>query len=426
MGEGNDDDEGSREMALPGAQHCLVLLDCRREMFPEFLPDPEYPDEKCSPMDVALAACEKLIRQKVRTSTVFMTGKRDGFGVVLYNTRSRAPRKSSDGDDDVDLHTKTTKAPKSPTSDNGDGDGDDDKEQDGDDDDDESVGYARRTVPTTVHELLPLAPPGKQAVLSIKSAHMKDPFTEERELDIEKEYGHPAAEKDGEHPGTHPLDDAFYQVMQIFGNAKCVKKPKAGEPSDMKNVWIFTNDDDPTAGRSEVLEVLKTKASDFRDLDIEITVWPLPTAATAAAAAAAATVTASAATDAAADTTKGEPTFAYEKFYDEIGASTPARGMTVESMQDLLEELTAHFKKTRRAFSVPLLMPDWKQTTNPERPAVMLDFYRLVQYANTPTNIQIHQETGRYVFEYLVRMNPGWLDHSSSYALTTGRPMFED
>jgi hypothetical protein len=417
-------------MTLPGsqAQHCLVLLDCRREMFPAFLPDPdpdldldhysEYPDDEkcqcqcqCSPMDVALAACEKLIRQKVRTMTVFKTGKRDGFGVVLYNTRSREPRKSStDGDGDGengdgdDLYAKK-QPPKSPTYNTG-GD-DDDDEQDEDDDDDESVGYARRTVPTTVHELLPLAPPGRQAVLTIKSAHTKDPLTGERELDIEQEYGHPAADADaaapeGEpHLGTHPLDDAFYQVLQIFANAKCVKKAKAGggrEPSssDTKSVWIFTNNDDPTAGRSEVLEVLKTKASDFRDMDIEITVWPLPTATSASATSAAATDT----------TTKGgagQPAFAYETFYDEIGASTPARGTTVESMQDLLEELTAHFKKTRRAFSAPLLMPDWQQArTDPERPAVMLDFYRLVKEAATPTSVQIHQETGRYViFVYL-------------------------
>jgi hypothetical protein len=238
-GEGNDeDDELSGDMTFPGSQHVLVLLDCRREMLQEFLPDPEYPEEKCSPMDVALAACEKLVRQKVRTMTTLKTGKRDGFGVVLYNTRSRSPVKNDNDDDGNDgIHTK--KPPKSPTSDNGD-DGDDEKD-DGDDDDDESVGYARRTAPTTVHELLPLAPAGKQAVLTVKAAHIKDPFSEERELDIEKEYGHPAAAaQDGQHQdkeehhhaGTHPLDDAFYQVMQIFSNAKCVKKPKIGEPSD--------------------------------------------------------------------------------------------------------------------------------------------------------------------------------------------------
>jgi hypothetical protein len=154
---------------------------------------------------------------------------------------------------------------------------------------------------------------------------------------------------------------------------------------DSKSVWIFTNNDDPTAGRSEVLEVLKTKASDFRDLNIDITVWPLPPPPPAT----------GSATDT--DTTKGQPTFAYEKFYDEIGASTPARGMTVESMQDLLDELTAHFKLTRRTFAAPLLMPDWRQTTDPERPAVMLDFYRLVKQSKFPGKVQIHQETGRYV-----------------------------
>jgi hypothetical protein len=370
-------------------------------MFPEFIPDPEYPEKQCSPMDVALAACEKLVRQKVRSTTTIKTGKRDCFGIVFYNTRSRAPRKGDDDDDEDNINTKK-KTAKAPTSDDEDGGGDDEKEQgDDDEDDDESVGYARRTAPTTVHELLPLAPPGKQAVLTVKSAHTKDPFTEERELDIEKEYGHPVVAAQDEHHGTHPLDDAFYQVMQIFSNSKYVKKPKVGEPSDVKSVWIFTNNDDPTAGRSEVLEVLKTKASDFQDLDIEITVWPLPTAAAHDSATAKDT---GAATDK--DTAEGTPTFAYEKFYDEIGASTPARGMAVESMQDLLDELTAHFKKSRRAFGASLLMPDWRQTANPDRPAITLDFYKLVQPMMYPAKVPIHQETGRYVSgQVRMRMN---------------------
>jgi hypothetical protein len=139
------------------------------------------------------------------------------------------------------------------------------------------------------------------------------------------------------------------------------------------------------------LDVLKTKASDFRDLDIDITVWPLPTAAADGATAKAAGTTTGT------DTDEGHPSFAYEKFYDEIDASTPARGMDVENMQDLLDELTAHFKKTRLAFGAPLLMPDWRQTKNSDRPAITLDFYRLVQPLMYPSKVQIHQETGRYV-----------------------------
>jgi non-homologous end joining protein Ku len=372
-------------MALPGSQHVLVLLDCRPEMFQQFLPgDPKFPDEKYSPMDVALAACENLVRAKVRTMTTLKTGKRDGFGVVFYNTRLVSRRENSDKDNDAD--------DKKPAMNDDDGDGDDD-------DDDGSVGYGPRDELSTVHELLPLAPPGKQSVLTIKSALNKDPFSDG--LDIEEEYGHPAQDTKSsqdkeDHVETNPLDLAFHHVIQLFSNAKCVKKPKTKyEPVDSKSLWIFTNDDDPTSGR--FLGVLKKKVSDMQEMDIDITIWPLPTAPSGPTAP-------SATPSAAAAVTEDQPTFSYEKFYDEIGADTPAKGKSMESMTELLEELAAYFKLTRRAFGAPMFMPDWKNAT--DRPAVMLDFYRLVQQSTFPAKVQIHQETGRYVY-----CSPyGWLD----------------
>jgi hypothetical protein len=228
-GDGEYNDPGEEEMALPGSQHVLVLLDCRPEMFQQFLPgDPKFPDEKYSPMDVALAACENLVRAKVRTMTTLKTGKRDGFGVVFYNTRLVSRRENSDKDNDAD--------DKKPAMNDDDGDGDDD-------DDDGSVGYGPRDELSTVHELLPLAPPGKQSVLTIKSALNKDPFSDG--LDIEEEYGHPAqdtttsSQDKEDHVETNPLDLAFHHVIQLFSNAKCVKKPKTKyEPVDSKSLWI--------------------------------------------------------------------------------------------------------------------------------------------------------------------------------------------
>jgi hypothetical protein len=68
-----------------------------------------------------------------------------------------------------------------------------------------------------------------------------------------------------------------------------------------------------------------------------------------------------------------------------------------------------------------LLMPDWKQAKDPERPAVMLDFSG--SSCGNPSKIQIHQETGRYVF--MIRMNWPLANHRR-HALETGRPVFED
>lgn len=76
---GNRED---RENAF-GAQHVLILIDCRPSMFEQTISIGED-GVFVSPMDVALDVCEKFLRSKVKQVATNKTGKRDGVGILLY------------------------------------------------------------------------------------------------------------------------------------------------------------------------------------------------------------------------------------------------------------------------------------------------------------------------------------------------------
>lgn len=90
------DKDGGREDREDtfGAQHVLVLIDCRPSMFVPSIPG-EQEGETISPMQASLKACEQLLRSKVKHVAVHKTGKRDGVGIMLYgipdNTNSTHP-----------------------------------------------------------------------------------------------------------------------------------------------------------------------------------------------------------------------------------------------------------------------------------------------------------------------------------------------
>jgi hypothetical protein len=77
-----DDDSGEEraEGVVHGAQHVMILVDCRPSMFlPSFL----HENNKISPMQASLLAIEEVLRSKVKNVAVLKTGKRDGVGVLL-------------------------------------------------------------------------------------------------------------------------------------------------------------------------------------------------------------------------------------------------------------------------------------------------------------------------------------------------------
>jgi hypothetical protein len=72
---------------------------------------------KQSAFHVALLVVQSLVRPKIRNTTILKTGKRNGVGVLLYDTKSRTPR--------IDETASTAASTKSRTRDQADDDDDD-------------------------------------------------------------------------------------------------------------------------------------------------------------------------------------------------------------------------------------------------------------------------------------------------------------
>ena len=331
------------------------------DMFTESLPDyPVYPDDLISPADWLWKVAEGLVRQKIRSQTVLHTGKRDAFGIWLYHTRFRAPVKSSS-----DSPKKKSK--------------DEQDEMEEEEEEEEEPAYF-----STVHEFVPLQPPGIDMVQQLRA--VQDDFAHGRRRDLQAEYGmvdsDTAQAEEEEASTSNPLHVALYEALQAFRTSKSVKQKtsKPGEVDDIKQIYIFSTDDNPCRDNPDLVRVLQTAVEDANENGIELFICPLPTS------------------------TKAISTFDYSLLYDQIQVDTPLRDLESDSadeysrlyeqtLQDLLQD---SWKSVRRAFPVPLLLPDWRESN---RPGIALDVYRLCQLSRLPTPVKIHQQTGRYVCE---------------------------
>lgn len=216
------------------AQHVLFLIDC--QSFENTMPDPEFPDGKISVVQYGIAAAMTAIRSKLRTVTIQKYGKRDGIGIILYNTKLRKPMEVKDEDT---------------------------MREDNDDEDEEPLLFGHIGVqPSRVHELLALDRPGTQAVQKLNST-LEDVFTGECELDLKSEYG------EDQPPAESSLHLALEMAIQTFQKAPCVKqRPSKSEEPDMKHIWILTADANPSGINPGVVESV-------RENGIDVVVWPI-------------------------------------------------------------------------------------------------------------------------------------------------------
>lgn len=324
-------------------------------MFEKSLPDPEFPEsdtDKISPFDCAMKAICTTLRRHIRTTVTLRTGRRDSFGIMLYNTKFRVPIG---------------------------GENDDDNEEEDDEYDVENAlsGNDRGDAMSTVHEFLALEPPGTETVMKIKST-LEDEFTGTVDFDIEKQY----ASSEEDRQGEVPLIQGLERAVTRFAESSYVKKPKAGEIPDDKQIWIVSTDDNPCSESSA--DYLKKTILDARENGVDLSIWALPKV-------------------------NGDP-FEYDQFYETIEKEPDtgdfmfamplkeaARGVApieaVQLVQSMMEEAQWRWKKTRQAFSIPLIMPNWKEDS--ERPGIALDFYRLVQTSKTPLKIPIDDISGK-------------------------------
>jgi Ku70/Ku80 beta-barrel domain len=446
-----DDDNGDDEEddTYGAAQHVVVLLDCSSSMWQKILPNPKNfidpskkndaygddisddddDDEKyISPMDQALHVLYDLVRQQVRVKGTGGRGlgsTRDGFGIVLYNTKNRHQRLLA-------KNGYTTAAAVTTAA------NDDDKNnnKNNDDNDNDEFSY-KREAKTTVHTLVPLAKPNIVTIKTIRAC-MKDVLGE-RDLDLEQEYA-PDDDSDNNNNKTDsPLLQALLHAQTLYKEAKCVRQKMTRDMihDDQKHVWIFTNVDAPRNSGDVPRKVMDMLRGD----EFKISLWPFakssPTTPVPASAAAAAA--ASAASTTTATTTLQPPEeFRYNLFYDKIPVDIPFRkqqqqlqqqqhgggshkNQTLyqqqqqqqEQLRDLVRGMMSKWTKVRARFhGLPLTFPSLaaaaattgasgnsgnstdNDSTTPSPTRIVLDWYYMVQVHKEPTPINIHIQDG--------------------------------
>jgi hypothetical protein len=388
---------------LPGASHILILLDAAElspcsstsgstsasSSFPRLvssstaITDDSLDKNNTSMAALALQACESVVREQIRTLVQRRTGRRDGFGLYLYNTRYREradlempPR------DHAFVDTKEA------------GHGSYGDEEDGDpENEDEEEWFEIAPTRTTCHELIPLVPPGVDTIKRIQYMMNGDGLQK-----LEQLYADSTPQDNSDTDlSTYRLTAiqfALREVVRVFKTAKCIKKRAPSkvkvQAPDFKQVWIFTSQADPTYGNADMYDLVQTLVQDATENDIEFLVIPYPNV---------------------------QADQDFYAVYSQLRMDFPLWEDTwddTDQWKEMVASIRQHWKKTRRAFGVPLLMPDWE--SHPHRSGCLLDFYRLVQCARIPAPVPIHSETGRYVFTIVPAMRVSTIPCCSLYS----------
>ncbi|CAJ1954274.1 unnamed protein product [Cylindrotheca closterium] len=339
--QGQDGTEGPLDQ---GAQHVLMLLDCRVDMFRTF----GAGNDK-SAMDNGLQVAKALLQDTVRTTVSQRTGKRNGIGIVLFNTKRQTSSKTAMEEEDCD-----------------------------DDDGKQNQG---------VHILMPLIPPGISHVLDLNQCL-------EKERNVQEEFQQESQENSGDIMA--PLQTALEVCQDMFKKAKCVKDAfsNSNPVVDSKSIWIFTSHDNPYPG---ALQQMKTIADEAKEQNVKIIVWPMATGGN------------SEMEDVSdGDSPRGynDPSFDHSLFYQDIVSSAPFASpmSTMEEFEEALEELRHDYKKPRRAYYGPMRLPDWRKRILDEKDAqddedkdkdtaIMIDWFKFVQLAKKPSTVQIDLQT---------------------------------
>ena len=301
----------------------MMLVDCAAACFGTELPDPEFPDGDDTVDAVAwsMTAILQATVSKLRTVTTQKIGKRDGIGVILYNTKYRTPMKFEEDEEEQK-----------------DANGEDDDEEEEEEDQDGYVFGNTGLKTTAFHQLLPLERPGVSTVQRLKSTQ-EDTFTGDCELNLKEEF---CATEEDEGCANPPIQLALEAAVQAFSQASCVKqRPAKKEVPDKKQIWIFSSQDNPIV-EEDVRRILKESASNAHDNKIEVLVWPV---------------------------VKDPESFDADEFYGQV-LSAEAPCEDDNSCAEFVSTVEVISKRTRRAFALPLLFPNWRET--PDKPNITL------------------------------------------------------
>ena len=367
---GGGDDDNDEEFAASGwsADHILVFLDCGIPMWKGVFTDPEFDDDDLlAPVDVVLKKLAAFLQHEIRQRATWKTGRRNGFGLYLFNTRQRehvewesSPLKHRANGAPVDTATTEAEGKAEGGSQKKIKANEDDEDDEDDEEDEEDFNTVSRT--SSVHELIPLEPPGIATIKTLKAVQ-DDPFVG-RSFDIEDAY---APTSENHDPEQIALQTAFMMAGQILQDAKCVHTtPKDDRLPDRVRIWIITNEDN-------VGEFAKAAAQDLVDRKYEIYLWPLPR--------------------------PDKDEFDYTVRFESMPfIQNQAEGLTKKELlawweSSALEEELDIWKTVRPIHRLPMLWPG-EQETSEETPYLQLHWFRLVQTARRPGKIVVHQETG--------------------------------
>eukprot|EP00980_Cylindrotheca_fusiformis_P030410 scaffold24788_cov117-Cylindrotheca_fusiformis.AAC.2 len=228
---------------------------------------------------------------------------------------------------------------------------------DDDDDEDEDM-----TESNGVHTLMPLVPPGISHVHEINKCL-------EGERNLQEEFEGDKTEN----LRMAPLQQALTECNSLFKKAKSVKDPtKPDDPVDSKSIWIFTSKENPYS--SELRRQVHMVAEECHESGVQIVVWPLMEA------------------------EQENKQFDQSLFFESMCQEQvfEERLSDMEQLQEGLEDLRQCWKKVRRAYHGPMRMPDWRDRE--DATAIMVDWFKLVQFAKKPSMVQIDLQTKLYVF----------------------------
>jgi hypothetical protein len=334
------DDSRKCDEDLAPAQYVEVLIDCGPEMFQPS----ELAEAPVLPIRWALEAFAMLYRQVIQATVVNKVGKRNRIGALLFNTRPRRPPVNDERDE---MHHSV--------------------------DDDEFNDDHEETDPPlkTVHELVPLELPNADIVQNLIRMISE---VDQGAVDLQRAFGYSSPEdaKAAEHYESHfhlpifrGLEAAKEELTEQTG-----KKSTNKESQPQNSIWIFTTCEQAShfSFPQNWMERMRQRLKEFQQEDIRVYVWLLPTKATDENVASA--------------------------FYKDLGVIQPT------NCQDAPWDI-ANFVQTamrigfrpRPSFSVPLLLPDWKDHMY----RIQIDGYKIVKPASNPNNFRCHEESGKKV-----------------------------
>jgi hypothetical protein len=169
------------------------------------------------------------------------------------------------------------------------------------------------------------------------------------------------------------LQTAIEEAMRLFRYAKCVRDPfKATKTNeyDSRSIWIFTSQANPySPDRQHLIENVVNEAKEKK---MKIEVWPLVSK----------------------SSHSSEGRCFKSSFYENLVSVALPENRFHDSveMEDTLLQITNSMRSARPSYRCPLLI-----LREERNPAIMIDWFPIVQLAKRPGKVHIDNETKLYV-----------------------------